>query len=87
MFAVTALHNFIRRNNRISEMSDWEETEDERVARLEAERVGRRGATDVPDIEAVEGEDPQMAELRETIALRMWSDYVVHRERARNSRR
>jgi hypothetical protein len=87
IFAVTGLHNFIRQHSPRSEFSEWEETEVEKDARLneemkklKEERIRRRGlGEDVPDMEYVEGEDQDMAALRETIAHRMWNDYVQHR--------
>lgn len=74
LYAATALHNFIKRHSEDNELNGWQETEEERNERLQAERTVRPNAVRVPQIEPVVEEDPEMVALRDNIAQKMWRD-------------
>jgi hypothetical protein len=81
---VVALHNFIRQQNPIQELEDWADDENDEV-QAERARLERhmRGGDEVEALDIVNGEDAGMAALRDTIAQRMWRDYVEYTRRRR----
>ncbi|KAI5851875.1 hypothetical protein BZA05DRAFT_337688, partial [Tricharina praecox] len=83
VFALTALHNFIRINNDKSELDRWRRSTsvEMEVEIHDGESSQENAETDTASVEeeteAVEGNGGrQMAELRDQIAEEMWRDYT-----------
>ena len=70
--ALAALHNFIRLYSDDAELVEWEAIEDLGLElTLEGETV----------IAGKEGEDGGASDLRDRIAMAMWDDYLLYRQR------
>jgi hypothetical protein len=82
VFALTALHNFIRLNNDNVELGTWKRNWTQEEDEDEDDDMETVGYGNRPEGEQEIGAE-QMSELREGIAEHMWRDYNMYLERRR----